>query len=288
MKRIRLAIVGQSGSGLLTVGDLVSRALKQKGFFLCADREYASLIKGGKSKYTINFSTEPVYALSSTVDVMVAIDKQSLIAYFPELKKGGVLIHGYERTTGIKDIIATAEEKKIRIISTPARELARSHGGNDLMVNMILTGMVWKVLGFELAEIATLVKEKFTKKPEIQKVALACVGAGYQASQAELKVPVPKKKEDTILLDGNHALALGAVHAGVRAYIAYPMSPSSSILTHMANMSEDLHLTIKQAEDEITAAQMTLGASFMGTRALTATSGGGYDLMTETVNRNRN
>ena len=92
-----------------------------------------------------------------------------------------------------------------------------------------------------------------------------------------------KKKPKTILLNGNKALALGGIHTGVRAYFAYPMSPSSSILTYFANAAAETGCVVKQAEDEITVANMTLGAMHMGTRALTATSGGGFDLMTETV-----
>jgi 2-oxoglutarate ferredoxin oxidoreductase subunit alpha len=84
-------------------------------------------------------------------------------------------------------------------------------------------------------------------------------------------------------LDGNTALGLGAIQAGVRAYYAYPMSPASTILSYLAEVSHETGMVVKQAEDEITAAQMSLGSMFMGTRAFTATSGGGFDLMTETV-----
>ncbi len=85
------------------------------------------------------------------------------------------------------------------------------------------------------------------------------------------------------LLDGNEVLALSAVHHGVRAYFAYPMSPSSTILSHLANWAEKTGMHVEQVEDEISVSQMTLGASFAGTRSLCATSGGGFDLMTETV-----
>ena len=76
------------------------------------------------------------------------------------------------------------------------------------------------------------------------------------------------------LLDGNECLALSAVHHGVRAYFAYPMSPSSTILTHLANWAEKTGMHVEQVEDEISVSQMTLGASFGGTRSLCATSGG--------------
>ncbi len=99
----------------------------------------------------------------------------------------------------------------------------------------------------------------------------------------QYKIRISKKKPKALLLDGNMGIALGAIEAGVRSYFMYPMSPASSILMYLANFSHETKMLVKQAEDEITAAQMTLGAMFMGSRSFTATSGGGYDLMTETV-----
>ncbi len=91
------------------------------------------------------------------------------------------------------------------------------------------------------------------------------------------------KNVDNIVIDGNTALSLGAIEAGCRAYFAYPMSPSSGILSYLAKVSKKTGMFVKQAEDEITAVQMALGASFMGTRSMVATSGGGFDLMVETL-----
>ncbi len=283
MERTRIKIVGQSGSGLLTAGELISKGLQHLGFHLCADREYPSLIKGGHSCYTINFAENQIRSLSREADILVAIDKHSLVAYFDTLKEGGVFVHGYEKMTKIPDVLKKIEEKNIAVVNLPSRQIAFNNGGTVQMANIILTGMTWKVLGFEYEIIENLVSEKFAKKPKILEVAKKCLKASYDGVRTRHALSLPEKKEKTILLDGNHAIALGAIHAGMRFYVAYPMSPASSILTHIAEMSDETGVVVKQAEDEITAAQMALGAMFAGTRALTATSGGGYDLMTETV-----
>jgi len=283
MERTRIKIVGQSGSGLLTAGELISKGLQKLGFHLCADREYPSLIKGGHSCYTINFSQTPVKSLSRDADILVAIDKHSLMAYFDTLKKDGVFIHGYEKMTNIPDILKKVEERNIETVNLPSRQIAFDNGGTVQMANIILTGMTWKVLGFEFAIIEKLVHEKFAKKEALLNVALKCLRAAYDGAETKQTIALPAKKEETIFLDGNHAIALGAIHGGMRFYVTYPMSPSSSILTHVANMSDDTGVVVKQAEDEITAVQMSLGAMFAGTRSMTATSGGGYDLMTESV-----
>ncbi len=285
MNRTRIKIVGQSGSGLLTAGELVSKGLQRLGFYLCADREYPSLIKGGHSCYTINFSGTPVRSLSKDADILVAIDKHSMVAYFDTLKEDGIFVHGYEKMTNIPDIVKKIEDRHIDVVNLPSRQIAFENGGDVQMANIILTGMTWKVLGFEYEIIETLVKEKFAGKKALLAVALKCLKAAYDGVSVKTRLiaSLPQKKAETILLDGNHAIALGAIHAGMRFYVTYPMSPSSSILTHVAEMSEETGIVIKQAEDEMTAVQMSLGAMFAGTRSMTATSGGGYDLMTESV-----
>jgi 2-oxoglutarate ferredoxin oxidoreductase subunit alpha len=107
--------------------------------------------------------------------------------------------------------------------------------------------------------------------------------AGYEVGEIGFHVDTPQQKTDMKLLNGNHALALGALHGGVQFYAGYPMSPSSSILGYMAQFGPKAGVVVRQVEDEITAAQMVLGACAAGTRSLTATSGGGFDLMTETL-----
>ncbi len=282
MKRTRIKIVGQSGSGLLSTGEIISQALMNLGFYLVSDREYPSLIKGGHSCFTINVSDEKIYSLSEGADIMLAIDKPSMVAYFDILKSGGVFVHGYERPMGIADIVTKAEERGIKVVHLPAREISFENGGNVLMQNMVLIGMLWKALGLPYEAIEEEITERFKEKPKLLEIDLKCAKAGYEQTDLHFAI-AGVGKEKKILLEGNKAIALGAVHAGVRAYFAYPMSPASTILTYMSEMANKFGMVVKQAEDEITAAQMSLGAMFMGTRAFTATSGGGYDLMTETV-----
>ncbi len=283
MNRLRIKIVGESGSGLLSTGEMLMSALHRMGFYIVSDREYPSLIKGGYSCFTLNASTTPIYSLSQEADVMIMLDRQGFEGYKHELKNGGILIHGYERK-GIDPLIQTVLDRKCKVYHLPARHMAEEQGGNVLMTNVILLGMFWNLLGFDLKAMREEVEERFAHKPELLKIDLKCLDAGYKSSTTQLELTPPKKHKGIVkVLDGNRALTLGAIHAGVRAYYAYPMSPSSTILTYMSEAMMAKDLVVKQAEDEITAAQMALGSMFMGTRALTATSGGGFDLMTETL-----
>ena len=288
MNRLRIKVAGQSGSGLLSVGEILINSFKELGYNVVADREYPSLIKGGYSCFSINVSDKEIKGLSNKADIMLSIDKESMEAYFDTLEKGGILVHGYERLFGIKDLIEKAKKRDIKVVHQMVRSIAKEKGASILMTNVILTGIFWKTLGLDYNVLKKSVENKFKSKPELLEINLRCLKAGYDSvdkiiSLEDFKIKLLKKKEKKIVINGNKALALGAVHAGCRFYIAYPMSPSSSILTYFSEMSEKTGVMVKQGEDEITVANMALGAMFMGTRALFATSGGGYDLMTETV-----
>ncbi|MEK7547481.1 MAG: 2-oxoacid:acceptor oxidoreductase family protein, partial [Patescibacteria group bacterium] len=283
MKRLCIKIAGESGSGLLSVGEMIIKSLHDLGFYVVADREYPSVIKGEPACFLINASTKPIYSLYSKIDIMLAIDRQSLEAYFRDLNDGGILVYGYERTSGLKDLMAGLSKRKVKIVHQDARTAAEKNGGNVLMSNMVLLGMFFKTLGLPYKIIKKEVEKKFFNKPHLLKIDLKCLEAGYKKVEISRHVELPKRKNKTVLLDGNKAIAIGAIRAGCRAYYAYPMSPSSSILTYMADFSADTGMLVKQVEDEISVVNMTLGSMFMGTRALCSTSGGGYDLMTETV-----
>ena len=286
MNRITLKVAGESGMGLLSVGKVVAKILKGMGFYVKTDREFPSLIKGGHSNMQIDFGPKPIRSLSRSADLVIALDREGLVDYLGTIREGGILVHGFERHHLIKDLAETAKKRKIQLLYLPARTIAKSFGGNDLMVSMVLLGLMWRVLGLNLSPLEDAVREQFKDKPKLLEIDLKCLRAGHEAkglNVPEYKITPPKKKPDGILIDGNMGVALGAIRGGVRAYYMYPMSPASSILTYLANFSHETKMLVKQAEDEITAAQMALGSMFMGTRALVATSGGGYDLMTETV-----
>ncbi|MBI5414449.1 2-oxoacid:acceptor oxidoreductase subunit alpha [Candidatus Peregrinibacteria bacterium] len=288
MTRHVIKITGASGSGLLSTGEILMKALKRQGFYMNADREYPSLIKGGHANFQVNFSTEKVHALSQKVDLFLAVDRVGLKEYIHTAPKGSIFVHGDERYKLIvPNVEKKAEELSVRLVYLPARQIAYSFGGNELMTNMVLLGLAWRVLGLPLNKLQEEVEKRFASKPKILEIDLKCLKAGYDANGIpdlpKLDISHPKKTPKTMLINGTEALCLGAIHAGVRAYYAYPMSPSSGILTYIAKKAKETGMLVKQGEDEITVAEMTLGSMFMGTRALSATSGGGYDLMTETV-----
>lgn len=284
MNRFRIKIVGESGTGLLSTGEIITKSIEAMGFNIVTDREYQSLIKGGYSAYTLNVSTDEIHGVSQYGDVMIAIDRASLEAYHSHLKDGGLLIHAYDRVKGIQSILDQLTERGCEVVACKGRELAESLGGSVLMVNVVLIGMLWKVLGFDYKYVEQAVTNKFKNKPKLLAIDLKCLEAGFNTVETKLDLVVPEEPEvDQIVLNGNRAISLGAIHAGCRAFFAYPMSPASTILGFMKEYSHDTGMHVQQVEDEISVAQMVIGAMHAGTRSMGATSGGGFALMTETV-----
>jgi 2-oxoglutarate ferredoxin oxidoreductase subunit alpha len=291
-QRIAIKIAGEAGMGVDSTGAIVMKALKNLGYYIYGEREFASIIKGLNSSLQIEVSKRKVRAKTQQADIAVAIDREGLRDALKSVVDGGVIIHGFTHWNKvIKDLPQQAEARNISVHQIPARDIAEENGGGIIMVNVILLGYLWKVLGLKIESLHKQIEQQFSKKPKLLPINYTCSQAGYDyevEDASALEVPLTRLEGglDThkrMVIDGNNAIVLGAIQAGVRAYYAYPMSPSSSILTGMANAAKDFGLVVKQAEDEITVAQLTLGSMHTGTRAMCATSGGGYDLMTETV-----
>ncbi|MBP6880152.1 2-oxoacid:acceptor oxidoreductase subunit alpha [Candidatus Saccharibacteria bacterium] len=288
--RLRIKFAGESGQGIDSVGKAITEALVWAGYYTFGYREYPSLIKGAWANYQVDVSDRPLQASSEKCDVLLCISRYSIYEYLPTLVDGGQLIHSMERLElpdNLQDFVA---DHNITIEYVKAIEIAEAEGGSALMENVVLVGVLWQLLGIPLESFQNKLKKLFAKKPELLKLDLKCAEAGYNyKTQHAKKIDFTntfksnKKLIENQVIDGNYAISKGTVDAGVRAFYAYPMTPSSSVLTYLADWQFETKMVVKQIEDEISAAQFTIGSSFMGTRAMTATSGGGFDLMTESI-----
>lgn len=286
--RLSVKIAGESGQGINSIGEMVAKALKQNGFYTFGYREYPSLIKGGYSFHQIDFASHPVNSPSKQADILLCLSRVSFHTYLPTLRANGQVIHMLPQLEPTVEEQKLFKEKNIKISYVAAADLAEQAGGKAIMANVVLVGVLWKLMDLPLEPLAEVLAHEFAKKPDVIKPNLASLKKGYEASLQEanlfkINFPTHQTCKNDALLSGNHLLALGAAAAGVRAYFAYPMTPSSSILSYMANIYHDTGILVKQLDDEISVAQFALGAMFMGTRALIATSGGGFDLMTESL-----
>ncbi|MFA6281702.1 MAG: 2-oxoacid:acceptor oxidoreductase subunit alpha [Candidatus Omnitrophota bacterium] len=275
---LTLKISGEAGQGMQTVGFNLCRLLKRAGFFIFANHDYMSRVRGGNNFFQLRVSQKPLYALREKSDIIVVLDKQSLAIHGGSLSKEGLLV---------------ADSKKFNIakedsfFDLPMNEIAGSLG-NELFVNSVVYGFISGVLNLLDGDMFDVIKEDFSGKAEaiISKNIMAAK-SGYEFAKVNFKSEkfflAKQSAGQTLLMNGNEAIALGAIRAGCKFYSAYPMTPSTSIMNEVAHRAKDFNIVVEQAEDEIAAINMAIGASYAGARAMTSTSGGGFCLMVEGV-----
>jgi 2-oxoglutarate/2-oxoacid ferredoxin oxidoreductase subunit alpha len=288
--RISVKIGGQSGQGINTTGLLLAKTLNDYGYEIFSYREYPSLITGGIASYQIDFANKEVKSSSRYCDILLSFTEDSLNEYLNDVKENGIIIYDQ------KDLIFSQEQnhlfktKNITPIFLDAENVAVEEGGIKIMSNAVMLGFLWKIFDLEVDPLIKIILEHFKKKNVDLEAEQKCIEAGYNSPtfrpQLSEKLDITQTeifKQSSYIMTGNHAICLGAISAGVRAYYGYPMTPATSIFKYLGNTSKETGILVKQAENEITAVQLALGSMYMGTRAFVATSGGGFDLMTETL-----
>jgi len=281
---INIKIAGKAGEGIKSVGLILSKTLMKAGFWTFDYIEYPSLIRGGHNTYQVHAAGKPVYSQVKNLDLLIALDEESLRCHQPELTNTSLVIYDSEKIkleflgklTGV-------------YLAIPLQQLTKESGGLPVMANNTALGAVIFLLGIELQILKEVIAQIFAdKEPRVIQENQKVVEAGFAFAQekfSDKKIALvqPQIKEAKILISGNEAVALGAISAGMKFYAAYPMTPTTSILHYLASKAKAYQLLVKHAEDEISVINMAVGAAFAGVRSMVATSGGGFCLMTETL-----
>lgn len=291
--RFAIKVVGSSGQGINSIGEILGKGLKRAGYCVFGYREYPSVIKGGHASYQLDVSSQPVQSSTTRVDVLLTLNHHGLAKNLPDLHESGVVIHFVPTWSFSETEASLIRERNLSVLCVPVEETLRRLVARPVLGNVLLTAFLWTLLKQSEKGLQELVTEQFGHKKDLLALNMRCIAEGCALARREvekgarlnLPTPDPRWKEH-LFLSGSEAMGLGAVAAGVRVYSGYPMSPSHPILSFIARTQNDTGIAVKQAEDEITAAQMISGAMFAGARAFTATSGGGFDLMAETVSMN--
>jgi 2-oxoglutarate ferredoxin oxidoreductase subunit alpha len=288
--RTSVKFAGESGQGINTAGMLLAKSLNDYGYKIFAYREYPSLITGGIASYQVDFSNKELNSSSRYCDVLLTFTTESLLQYLEDVKEGGIIVHDQKDLVLTQDQEHLLKSRNIATVFLDAENIATEVGGIKIMSNTVMLGFLWKILDLEVDPLVDIILEHFKNKSVDLEAQEKCVEAGYNSPtfRPELseKIDLTQTdifKQNSYVMTGNHAISLGAIAAGVRAYYSYPMTPVTSIFKYLGNTSKETGMLVKQAENEITAIQMALGSMYMGTRALVSTSGGGFDLMTETL-----
>jgi 2-oxoglutarate ferredoxin oxidoreductase subunit alpha len=272
-----IKIGGEAGQGIQTIGNTLARVFSRAGYHVFSHQDYESRIRGGHNFFQIRFSNSPVTASRNRIDILVAFDKESILRHEKELSEHGHIIYD---SSSLKQ-----KHEKEYFLDIPFVNLAVEHGGNKIMANTVAIGAVLGMLGMKLDFLIGIIKDTFKKKGEgVINANINSANAGYNFAVKECKrcsFTAASLANSKMLISGIEAIALGAIASGCKCYSAYPMTPSTGIMNYLASKEKEYGIVVEQAEDEIAAINMALGASFAGVRAMTGTSGGGFALMVE-------
>ncbi|OGY92802.1 MAG: hypothetical protein A3B31_02855 [Candidatus Komeilibacteria bacterium RIFCSPLOWO2_01_FULL_53_11] len=276
---------GEAGFGIKSAGLTFAKVCKRAGYFVFGYDEYPSLIRGGHTTYQVTVSESPVASTAEEVDILVALNKDTFTRHAKELNHGSVVI--YDKTAAPITLTEAQKEMHIKLVHIPLALLTEQAKGQPVMRNTISLGASQAVIGLPFSMLASVITQTFGHKSALIETNITAARLGYDYVRKEypkldFKTKLWNKPDGKeLLLTGNDAIALGALAADLRFYVAYPMTPSSSILHYLAGKASSQKLVVKHAEDEISVINMALGASHAGVRAMVGTSGGGFSLMVE-------
>ena len=281
-KDLSIVLCGQAGQGIQTVEYLLTRIFKLAGYHVFATKEYMSRVRGGINSTEIRVSSGPVCAYVNRIDILIPLNKGAVGHVEKRISPKTIILA--EKETIAEDF----DQTRHKFIDVPFTKKA-SEIGNKIYSNVVAVGTVTGLFGIELQTVSEYVKKFFSSKADdvVQKN-LAAVKEGFNlgvglADSSKIKFDINNDADikNQILVNGAEAVALGAIAGGCNFISSYPMSPSTGVLVFLAKQAKDFGIIAEQAEDEIAAINMAIGAWYAGARAMVTTSGGGFALMTE-------
>lgn len=283
-KEVAIKIGGEAGFGIKVSGLILAKALMRAGFGVFGYGEYPSLIRGGHNTYQVNYSFKRINSVTKKIDILVALNLETVERHKNELNHGGVIIYD-----GLK--LKSEDYPEINLVEMPLSALAEKAGG-ELTRNIVAIGAVAGLLNLDVDFFESQIENEFgLKGKEVVGVNKKALAFGHEEIKKHSKIEIKgigkaagvDGKQDNLLLTGNEAMARGLTQGGCKFFSAYPMTPATAIMHYFEEKQKDFNLAVHQAEDEIAAIGAAIGAGAVGVRAATATSGGGFALMVEHV-----
>ena len=269
---LNILIGGEAGQGLVTIGQLLAKSLVRAGYSILVTQGYQSRIRGGHNTFAIRVGVDDVTAPQESVDLLVALNSDTVTLHRGDLSSDGVII--------VDEAFDVSDDAALKV---PFKRIAE-----DKFSNIPALGIISALLGLDEALVARTLDDLFGEKhPQVVDENRRVLQAAFQwcsEQPASIHKLAPlASSPHRLMMNGNEAIALGALSAGVRFSAFYPMTPSTSISLNLVAHANRMGLVVEQAEDEIAAINMAIGASFAGAPSMVATSGGGFALMVEGV-----
>jgi len=283
---IEVMFGGQAGDGSLTTGDLIAGVFKRMGLEVYTYKDFPSRIRGGHTNYVIRAGTTPNYGMADEVDALVAFDVEAVQLHVEELRPGGFVIFD---SSG-DPVPLEFRRSDVTWYDVPLATMAKVDLGLEIVRNTISLGVLAALIGMDPAIVRRDVTAVYRRKGE---AVVALNIRAIEAGEAYVATHFAQRPSgyglrasldgDRLLMMGNDAIAYGALAGGCRFMAGYPLTPATDVLEWMAKHAPDFGGVTVQAEDELAAINMVIGAAFTGVRAMTATSGPGLSLMTEGI-----
>ena len=286
---IQIATV--NGSGSQSANSVLLRAVFQMGVPVSGKNLFPSNIAGLPTWFTIRVSKDGYVARKPDPEILIAMNAESAAGDVRPLKPGSVVLFDEPlKLENLRDDLVFFPVPFDKLVATVAPEPKLK----KLLRNMVYVGVMAHLVSLEMTAVDEAISRQFSAKKRATELNVAAAHAGYDYAVANLarsrfRVERMNENANKIIIDGNSAAALGALFAGVTVVPWYPITPSSSLVETLADYLREYRLdadgkatyAVVQAEDELAAIGMVLGASWMGARAMTATSGPGISLMAE-------
>src|SRR5664280_1430228 len=275
---------GQAGDGVLSTGQILATAAARSGFHVLTQSFYSSEVRGGSSTFQVRVGCDPLLSPGENPDVVIALDTESAIKQSPELAADGLIMHPPGSDTSTLGLASSQESHGL-----DWKALAIAAGATARSQNVVAAGFAGAIVGLDRNILEAAVAQRFARDPEIASANVRALGAGFESVANVLNGSSlarrldPSQGKPLMLMSGNEAIALGALVGGIRFYAGYPITPASEIMEILAKHLPGVGGKFIQAEDEIAALAMCIGASFGGHPSLTATSGPGLSLMCELI-----
>ena len=274
-----LAIGGEAGQGIATPGDVLARIFVRRGLHLNTYNAFQSIVRGGHIFLTIRVCDTPIPSHGDKLDLLLCLNQDTMDRHQRLMGPGSRVVFNSDTVSPG----SASDERELCPMSVS--QLTKSR--NKLMQNTVGIGAVMALLGLDFQILEDSLTLRFQRQGQaVVDENVGVARAGYDFAIANFQAfpdPVPTGPKPLAVWAGNEAIAMGAAAAGVKFYSAYPMSPATGILHWMAQNARSLGIMVRQAEDEISVANMVIGAAHSGCRAMCATSGGGFALMSEAI-----
>lgn len=286
-EEVVIRVGGAAGDGVQSAGLIIAKTFSRSGLHANTYNYYQSIIRGGQSWYQVRASDSKVRSQGDGLDILIALNKDALERHTnPMINEGGASPLGKDGVAIFDQSIKDFRKEDCQYVQMPLGEIAANFSKNALMRNTVAIGAAMAAIGVKFDILAGVIRDQFGNKGAVAEENVKAAKEGYEhylATYKKLPISLNTSDKKYYLISGGESLAIGAVNAGLKMYVGYPMTPASSALHYLANHQKDFDIFVKIPEDEISAINMAIGANYAGVRAMTGSSGGGFSLMVEAL-----